>query len=810
MQAFARAFLFLVFAFFIGCESLGPPSVRKPPLPPNLSIEPVKGIKDVQSPQSEPLKAIPPKPPEIFPAKENLLGPNGTTVKSAPVVSGTASREGKYTLNFNEADLTEVSKTILEDALKTNYVISPKVTGKVTLQTTRPLADDELLPTLEMLLRLNGAVLIKDPAMFRIEPEAGAIVSASGAQVGAPGRLPPGYQLRVVPLRFVGVQEIKKILEPLMPPKAVVKLDTARNMLLLAGTSDELQSAVDTIQLFDVDFMRGMSVGLFPVSNVEPTLLAQEIDKIMGDTTKGPLAGVIRIFPIERLNAILAITPQARYLEEIQTWIGRLDRYNSRRSGGVHVYRLRNVDAIDLAKTLSNIFGTAPSASGSAGTSLRPGSQGSQIGEAYADANSVTNTASDQGSSTAGDLGMGASNGGLNSGPAQGSGTPGAGGGMNSGATGGMGSSMTSGSGMTSGSSGGSGFAAAGLGRSTAGAGHKSSTATTAGNAKIVADPSTNSLIITARAQEYQEIEAVIKELDVIPMQVLIDVTVAEVQLTDALQYGIKWYFQQGSGAESLFGKGALGSAVNNITNNPLAFHYSLVAAGGNVRMLLSAEADKGKVNVLSSPSVMVLNNQEAAIKVGNQVPILTGQYGNFTGGTTNAANNPVYSSYNSVQYRDTGVLLNVRPRVNAGGLVSMEIIQAVDDVASANSQGASGDAGSTINSPTITQRQIKSTVAVQSGDTLVLGGLIKENNEITKSGIPSLYEVPILGDLFGQTTMASKKNELVVLLTPRVVETRAKSREISNEFRRKLTGLYEDEPALPNDKAAHEVGVMP
>ena len=183
-------------------------------------------------------------------------------------------------------------------------------------------------------------------------------------------------------------------------------------------------------------------------------------------------------------------------------------------------------------------------------------------------------------------------------------------------------------------------------------------------------------------------------------------------------------------------------------------------------------------------------------MRVGDQIPILTGQYGNFTGGSTTVTGNPVYSSFNSVQYRDTGVLLNVKPRVNAGGLVSMDIIQTVSNVNKAA-------ADPTINSPTIAQRQIKSNVAVHDGDTLVLGGLIRENTGISKSGIPLLYELPILGDLFGATDMATDRTELVVLLTPRIVDNQIKGREISNEFRRKLTGLYDPGATMtnPNDQ---------
>jgi general secretion pathway protein D len=774
-----------------GCESLGPESIKRTPIPSNLSIESVKGLKEIPPIQSEPLTARKVRPPEYYPATGNLLGRKGTTL-GGTTSSQQSRKEGKYTLNFDDADLSEVAKTILDETLKVNYIINPKVSGKVTLQTTRALTDDELIPTLEMLLRINGAVLIKDNGTYRIEPEAAGVTSATGTQLGVPGqRVPPGYQVRVAPLRYVGAQEMQKVLEPLMPPKSIVRVDNVRNMLMLAGTADELQSALDTIQMFDVDFMRGMSVGLYPLANVEAGLIAEELEKVMGDTNKGPLAGLVRILPIERLSAILAVTSQPRYLEEISAWIGRLDRYNSTRTGGVHVYRVQNVDAVELAKTLSNIFGGGMGGGGK--PSLRPGSQGSQIGGAYASANSVTNTSGDQGSSTAGDLGMGASNGGLETG-----GRPGTGAGSS---YSGMGGSMSgsgsafggSGGGMSGGMSGGSGGSmGGGIGRGSSGNRNRGSTTADLGNVRIVADPSNNALIITAKAQDYQEIASVIKELDTMPYQVLIDATIAEVALGDALKYGVKWYFQQGSNAESLNGVpdiNVLKNAASSIAGaTPYAFQYSLVMAGKDIRLLLSAEASKGKVNVLSSPSVMVLNNQEAAIKVGDQVPILTGQYGNFSGSGANVANNPVYSSYNSVQYRDTGVLLNVRPRVNAGGLVSMDIIQAVDDVKS--------DTSGKIDSPTITQRQIKSSVAVHSGDTLVLGGLIKEKVGITKSGVPLLYELPVIGDLFGKTDMAAERTELVVLLTPRVVENRVRGREITNEFRRKLTGLYEDTPS--------------
>ena len=779
---------------FSGCESLAPEAIKRPPIPANLRIESLHNRQLNSRPvQSEPLGSKPVQPPEFYPATGNLLGKGGTTVGAAPASASRGHQEGKYTLNFDDADLNEVAKTILDETLKLNYVISPKVSGRVTLQTTRALTDDELIPTLETLLRLNGAVLIKDSSgIYRIEPEASGQAGIPGARMGLPGqRIPTGYQLRVVPLRYVGVQEMQKILEPLMPAKSIVKADTNRNMLWLAGSGENLSSVLETIQLFDVDFMRGMSVGIFPLTNVEPALVATEIEKILGDTAKGPLAGLLRVMPIDRLNAIMAITPQPRYLEEIASWVGRLDRYNPHRMGSIHVYRLQNVDATELAKTLSNIFGGG-SGSGS-GASLRPGFQNSNIGASSSTVpggggSGFTSSAGDLGSSTSGDLGSGSTSGSYGS--TMGPNTSGSsssssmgGSGMSGSSTSGFGGSSSGGLGGTSGSGGSFG---GGIGRGTSGSKSQSSTATNLGNVRIVADPPNNALIITAKAQEYKEIEAVIKELDVLPLQVLIDATIAEVELTDDLKYGIKWYFQQGSMAE------LLGQPLDNYVQNAAvagatASGFSYVLAGKDLRVLLQAEAVKGKVNMLSSPSVMVLNNQEASMRVGDQVPILTGSVSN-----TINTNNVVQA----IQYRDTGVLLNVRPRVNSGGLVNMDIIQTVSNV---KPKPTSGSNTTDINSPTIAQRQIKSTVAVQDGDTLVLGGLIRENTANTKTGVPLLYELPIIGDLFGTTTMVSTRTELVVLLTPRIVDSQVKGREISNEFRRKLTGLYDPGPSNIN-----------
>ena len=789
-----------------GCEYMGPAGGKKMPLPKALVIRNDK-------PQAEPPPTEITEPrgatrEEVYPATGTLFGsPDkggiGSTKRSVP------PREGKYTLNFEDAELSEVAKVILGDTLKVNYVISPKVTGKVSLQTTRALTEDEMIPTLEMLLKTNGAVLIKDRSLYRIEPEATGTVNAPSVGVGRFGQsIPPGFQLRVVPLRYVGAAEMQKVIEPLMPPKSVIRVDENRNLLLLAASADELQSVMETISIFDVDFMRGMSVGLFPLKNVEAGTVAEELDKLLTVSGKGPMAGMFRLMPIERLQSILVVSPQPRYLDEVQTWIERLDRYNPTKTSNMHVYRVQNVDALELANTLSQIFGQGGRGNRTPGASLAPGMSGSTIGGGGG-------SSSGYGGSSSSGLGGSSSSGfggSSSSGMGGGSSSSGMGGSSSSGFGGssssGMGGSSSSGFGGSSSSSGvggggsGSGFGSSGSsgsgsfgsgsggsfggGGSSGGSGNQrnrsSQVADLGNNMKIVADPLNNALIVMAKPPDYRDIESVIKQLDIMPMQVLIDATIIEVALTDELKYGIKWFFTHNQGETSGY------SMFRAVTEAGAAyasggFSY-LLTSGQGLNLMLDMLASKGKANVLSSPSLMVLNNQEASIVVGNQVPILSSVAAVPSVGTASGV-----LGTQSIQYRPTGVQLRVRPRVNAGGLVSMEIEQAVDNVDEAATKASS------ISSPTIRQRKVTSQVAIKSSETVILGGLINEIAEGNVTGIPILSELPWLGPLFSSTSKKLTRTELVVLITPRVVENSTSSQQITNEYRRRLSNLYDPSP---------------
>ncbi len=700
------------------CESLGPKQVVKLPLTPVKKEQANVAIEQLQN--KAPATATTQAKPELFPGTNRFL-PDTTTQHRKTKASG----EGAYSLNFDEADLGEVAKVILSDILGQNYVLSPKVAGKVTLQTTDPLSKDELIPTLEMLLRMNNAVLIKDSRIYHIEPATEALYSSNFAAPGAAaGRA--GYQVRVIPIRNVAVQDIVEVIKPLVQEKTILNVDGARNILVASGTPDELGRVMDMVSTFDVDVLKGRSFGLFPLAHVEPETVIKELEGIFYNKGKDDENEFFRFIPVERLNAVMAITHQASYLKDIENWIFRLDRANTASGGGVNVYRVQNVDAEELASTLNEIFTGAAKKEKTA--KVAPGQ----------DAAEVTNKMPTDKRSE----------------PKK--------------------SSVSKSSGPTG-----------------------DAEVANVGEVKIISDAANNSVVIVATPQEYEVILPIIKQLDVLPLQVLIDATIVSVTLKDELKYGISWYLSQGNdaiGSTSLppspptfaSSLGTAAAAAAAASTGGLSAIYS----SGAVKALLNAQATANNINVISSPSLMVLNNQQAKINIGDQVPIQTSTSSlPVAGGTT-----PSIALGSSIQYKDTGVTLDVTPRVNASGMVTMEIKQIVSTPV-VTSTGVS-------TSPTIQKKEIESSVAVHDGETIVLGGLIDETVSSDKNGIPFLQDIPGIGPLFGGTDKKNNKTELVVLITPRVVKSKQDSRLISDEFKRKLTGIYEDKAVVSGGSA--------
>ncbi|MEI8237251.1 MAG: type II secretion system secretin GspD, partial [Methylococcaceae bacterium] len=642
-----------------GCEVLNPHSPKlllntQSTLP---SVEPIAQL------QNKPIITEANKPKnELYPSAD--FGSNLPVSAEQNTQNAVPRGKGEFSLNFDDADLGEVAKVILSDILGQNYVLSPKVVGKVTLQTTHALSKEELLPTLEMVLSMNNAALVRDGAIYHIEPLNEALYSANFSS-SRQGKF--GYQVRVIPVRNVAVDNIADLIKPLLHEKTLLSIDKQRNLIVVSGAADELARIVDMVNTFDIDILKGRSFGLFPLAHVDAETLIKELEEVFYKKAKGEEGEFFRFIPIERLNAILAISHQSRYLKDIEQWIMRLDRANSANGGGVNVYKVQHVDAVELANTLNDIFGNGSSSSQS--SSRRDKSpklaNDKKAGE-------LTNKSSDIKSSFETKKN-----------------TP----------------------------------------QRSVSSGNSDTKVANVGDVRIVADEANNSLIIVATAQEYEIIRPIVNQLDVMPLQVLVDATIVEVTLTDNLKYGIQWYFNHSNGGQNIIDSNNLGALAAGAATG--GFGYSFLSKSGDIKAVLNAEASNNNVNVISSPSLMVLNNQEASIQVGKEISLTTGSLGSLN--NTNTTGNTSNNVFSQQQQRKTGVKLKIKPRVNANGLVTMEVTQSVEDPGAIPSNGTN---------PSILTREINSSVAVQSGETVVLGGLIKDNNTDDNNGIPLLHDV--------------------------------------------------------------------
>lgn len=715
--------------------------------------------------------------PDATPAntEPRLLRGDDRVVASPKAVSPIEGAPVSF--NFEEAPVAEVVRTILGDILKADYVLHPPLSGTVTLATRAPIPPDQAVFLLESALQANGLALLRDArGSYHVgRPDALKGIGGAVRQMGN-GPLPPGYGAIVVPLQYIGAGEMAAILRPMVQPDAIIRVDTVRNLLVLGGTRTQAEGWMSLINMFDVNLLKGMSVGVFPlkyasIKEVEAALRlvggggaaaqggspgatsavasaatpsgagaasggASAATAVLGEGN--PLFGALRIMPIERLNSILVVTPRAAYLEEARRWIEKLDQPSENGAEPqLYIYQVQNGNARHLASVLNGIFGgTQTTGTPVANSGVAPGLLGA----------------------------TGASGGGYP-----------VGGGVlglfgNSGTTG----MASSGLGVRAG-----GFASPStLGRTTA---QQNSTATgsqivgtTIGSIRVMADELNNSVLVWGTRAEYAKIEATLKRLDLPPTQVLIEASIVEVTLNDDLKYGLQWAFNDSRTTTGYTGSGMLSSNTSTAGAfaSPLGgFSYTLRNTAGNVRAILNALSAKTSVKVVASPSLMVLDNHVASIAVGTQTPIQSGTTSNLEGTVTTT----------NIQYKDTGVNLMVTPSVNSGNIVTMQVDQSVTDV---------GAADDVTKQRAFLQRQLSSKVAVRSGESIVMGGLIQERGTTSKSGVPLLHTLPVVGNLFGSTSVDGARTELIVVITPRVVRSDVDIREVSEDLRDRMRGL--------------------
>lgn len=577
----------------------------------------------------------------------------------------------KVQLSLVGASIEAAAKAVLSDTLKMSYVIGQGVQGSITIQTTGPIPKDALLELFEASLAANGVQLRKEGNVVHIE--SGTNGNTMFQLVGAGGVT--SSSIMVAPLKYISASEMTKLLQPLTDQGLKVVAEQKRNLLLLSGTSDLLKSALDALNLFDVDVLQGKSVALVQLRSADPDAIVGELKKIFETEEGGMLNGVIEFIPNPRLGSILIVTSRASYLDKAQHWIRELDKTATGNAVYMATYELQNRSAAEVAPLLNDLL-NGGSSKNSAGSSA---AAESESGDTPFAGNTVA--ASDT-------------------------------------------------------------------------------------TARVTADDSRNALIVRASQEDQDQIQGLLRSLDSESRQVLLEATIAEVTLNDEINVGTRWFFESGRWDfkfSDLSSGGVAGS-------NP---GFTAVFGVGDADVALSALAGVTNVKIISSPTLMVLDNKEGILQIGDQVPIAT-----QSSVSSDSPNAPVLTK---VEYRDTGIILRVKPRIGAGGRVMLDINQEVSNVSENKTSG--------IDSPTIRQRKVQTSVALGDGQTLALGGLVQENNSFGRTEVPGLGRVPVLGNLFRNKNSKKGRTELLILIRPRVVQNATDAEAATSYWRSKLSG---------------------
>ncbi|MDE2408233.1 MAG: type II secretion system secretin GspD [Xanthomonadaceae bacterium] len=535
-------------------------------------------------------------------------------VASAPPPALASS--GQASFNFEGESLQAVVKAILGDMLGQSYSIAPGVQGTVTVATQKPVGSAGALSLLDQVLAQNNARMVYSDGRYNIVPADQALQNGAALRSGSPANA-RGFESRVVPLRYVSAGEMEKILKPYARQGSIVTVDGARNLITIAGTRAELENYLRTIQVFDVDWMSSMSVGVFPLQSGRAVDVVQDLERVFGEQGKTPVAGMFRFMPLEATNSVMVICSQPSYLDEIRQWIDRIEGGSG--DGRLFSYELKYIKARDLADRLSEVFG-GKGGQGDDATSLMPGVQANDLHDGGRDDRSSPS------STTGGNTGLG-----------QGGTLP----------------QSRSGNGKVTLKVGGA-------------------------EVGVSAVEDTNSLLVRASAAQWKSIREVIERLDVMPMQVQIEAQVISVALKGDLQYGVSWFFDNAVSSQAAgnlpypTGRNSWGSHAGSISPgaNGAGNLLSWTFLGRNAAAIVQALDSVTDVRTLSSPSVLTQNNREATLNVGQKIPIASVSFNPATGGSN--------GTYSQVQYLDTGIILKVRPRITRDGMVFLEIVQEV------------------------------------------------------------------------------------------------------------------------------------
>jgi general secretion pathway protein D len=766
-----------------------------------------------------------------------LAGPPGqaqdqsTPAEPAPESERPLGDEEAMVLNFERADIREVIHS-LATALGISYTLDPRIEGQVTIRTTGKISRSELFPLFNQILRQNGIAAVKSGEVYQILPVAEAKTRAiipRGAAAGT-ARRDDDFVIEIFQVRHLLADEMANILQPFVTPGGDVFSYPRANAVVATDLESNVQRLRQHAATFDIDGFRNLHARVFKMREGDPEELANELLALLqpyGVTATGEGEGGVFMVPLQRLNAIVAFAVDPTAFNEIDRWLLMLDIPPEKGAGRqTFVYNVENAKAADLAAVLNELFGGGGGAGGARGQPGTPGGAalfGAGGAAGFGGGRGAFGGAAGGGTGRRSGFGTGAAAGGLGGTTSQFGGATGGGlGGMTGsslgGGVGGLGGAQTGRTGSRRGGLGTATGAAGAPGQPGAAGGGVAGISlpggpppppgpagTTQGplpifrqEVRIVADEVTNSLIILATKRDYQLILDVVRKVDIVPRQVVLEVMIAEVALTKALQFGIAYAFSSGAlngaiptgntdtsiftnrGTGTTQGSTALAGLLGTATRTPANGAFAVITDRNNFNIFINALQSATRVKMLSAPHIIAADNREAHILVGQSVPILTST---STFLQTSAA---APTTANTVQYRDVGKILTVLPQVNSKGLVNLQVRQEVSAVIPG--QASFGNT----NSPAFSTREAETTLVVQDGATVIIGGIIDDAINSQRRGVPYLMDVPVLGRLFRSDNDSTDRTELLITITPSVIHNKEEAREVTDDFTARIEGLAE------------------
>jgi general secretion pathway protein D len=739
-------------------------------------------------------------------------------------------------LNFEKADIREVVHS-LAGALGINYLLDPRVEGQVTIRTapTGKIPRSDLFPIFNQILRSIGIAAVKVGEVYNIMPIAEAKTRVNASPSNLAGMTDDDlFVIELVPVRNVAAQEMVNLLEPFITPGGDVYAYPRANVLIIADIATNVDRLREMVDLLDRDSFKELKARIFKIRHANIEDLGAELLAVLdtyGITGEAAQERGVYVIPLLRLNSIAVLAFNDEMFKAVDYWMRLLDvPPDEELTRTVRVYNVQNAKAADLAVVLNELYG-----GGSGSSSGGPGApQRGQPGFGGAGAvGGIRGLAA--GGGGGGGLGGGGGGGGgrfgganrssgVNSTQQLGSSGGGGGGGLGRGGSGGLGSSGFGSSRTLGGSSGARrGAQSAGaLGGQQGGGGGAGGFVIAGGEGplsmfknevRIVADEIANAIVILATKRDYEQVLKVLRDLDVVPRQVVIEVLIAEVSLNKQMEMGLQTTLanppavgavprpttgptatptpsKSVSSAASLLNSIASGTGPGGTIDALLKRLINVDSTGAltaiitdqsSFRLTLTALAQANRLKVLASPHILTADNREASIHIGTEIPILTSQ-ANIAG---IQGSNGSTALVNNVQYRSTGVILTVLPQVNADGLVNLQVRQEVSEVDNSFS--------SATGSPAFTTREAETTAVVQNGDSLLIGGIIQEATSRGRSGVPYLMDLPVVGRLFRMDTDNVRRVELIILLTPHVIRNRSESLLVTEQYKDRLWDVVDE-----------------